>query len=123
MRRSCLIALAAVLLVVPRAAAARDLLPDLVSDPPSGAYLEVHDYGNGQKDLLLRFDGYVHNAGVGALDVRGTHEPTDPPQTMTPRQRIYDDNGGFRDDPMPPGATLIFENADGHNHWHLRNVA
>src|SRR4051812_36696273 len=121
MVRSCLIALMLLFGLAPAARAA-DLLPDLVSDPPSGAYLEVHDYGNGQHELLLRFNGYVHNAGSGALDVRGTHATSDAPETMTPHQRVYDTGGGFRDDPMPR-AQLIYVRADGHNHWHLQNVA
>src|SRR4051812_33153088 len=124
MRGTCLIALLAVLVVGLGATAhAADpaALPDLVADPPSGAYLEVHDYGNGQKDLFVRFDGYVHNAGSGALDVRaGRASASDP---TSPVQRIYDASGAFvRDEPMTR-AHLIFENADGHNHWHLRNVA
>src|SRR3954471_6930071 len=120
MFRVFLLALVAALLAPVGSATASDLLPDLVADPPSGSYLEIHDYGNGQQDLLLRFDGYVHNAGQGALDVRGTRTSTTDP--MTPLQRVYDSAGGFRDDPMP-SAELIYENADGHSHWHLQHVA
>src|SRR3954447_1436480 len=113
---------AALLALSPAALAsgATDRLPDLVADPPANPYLEVHDCGNVPQDLLLRFDGYVHNAGTGALDVEGSRTSTT--ATMTPLQRVYDSNGGDRDDPMPR-AELIFVNADGHNHWHLQNVA
>src|SRR3954469_6922206 len=103
------VALLGVLGPAARAAGPTDLLPDLVADPPANPYLEVHDYGNGQQDLLLRFDGYVHNAGTGALDVEGSRTSTT--ATMTPLQRVYDSNGGYRDDPMPR-AELLFVNAD-----------
>src|SRR3954452_1685002 len=121
MRRTFLIAFAVAVFVAPGVAAARDALPDLVADPPAGAVLEVHDYGNGQQELLVRFDGYVHNAGMGALDIRASRSSASDP--MLPVQRIYDSTGAFaREEPMTR-AQLIFENADGHNHWHLRNVA
>src|SRR4051812_38984749 len=121
MRRTFLIAFAVAVFVAPGVAAASDALPDLVADPPAGAVLEVHDYGNGQQELLVRFDGYVHNAGMGALDIRASRSSASDP--MLPVQRIYDSTGAFaRDEPMTR-AQLIFENADGHNHWHLRNVA
>src|SRR4051794_36598795 len=97
MFRSVLIAVA-VLAFAP-AAHASDQLPDLVADPPANPLLEVHDYGGGQQDLLLRFDGYIHNAGAGALDVEGTRSSTSAP--MTPLQRVFDSDGGHRDDPMP----------------------
>src|SRR3954470_1980110 len=105
--------IAAALLALSPAALASgptDRLPDLVADPPANPYLEVHDYGGGQQDLLLRFDGYVHNVGAGALDVRGTRSSTAAP--MTPLQRVYRSDGSSHDDPMPR-AELIFVNADG----------
>ncbi len=56
-----------------RAAAPVPILPNLVADPPTGAELTT-DSSTGTAQLLLRFDGYVHNAGPGALDFRGSRE-------------------------------------------------
>jgi Lysyl oxidase/Bacterial Ig domain len=53
----------------------KPLLPNLVADPPDnmilGAESEDVEGGNPGTQLLLRFDGYVHNTGQGALDFRG----------------------------------------------------
>jgi hypothetical protein len=54
------------------------LLPNLVADPPDNVSFETsHNEGGlsnteGEAELLLRFNGYVHNDGRGALDVRGS---------------------------------------------------
>jgi hypothetical protein len=56
-----------------RAGAAEPLLPDLVADPPDNVSLAV-DSSTGVNRLLLRFNGYVHNKGPGALDFRGSRE-------------------------------------------------
>jgi hypothetical protein len=100
------------------APAATDLLPDLVADPPDNTELDYHAYEGGGGDLLLRFDGHVHNAGAGALDVRGTREG----DAMVPRQRVYDSDGNYRTDAMP-NAELFYTTADGHNHFHLQEIA
>lgn len=56
------------------------LLPNLVADPPDNISIETsHNEGglsktNDTSKLLLRFNGYVHNAGTGALDIRGSRE-------------------------------------------------
>jgi len=47
------------------------LLPNLVADPPDNAVL-VTSITEGSTRLLLRFNGYVHNDGPGALDIRGS---------------------------------------------------
>lgn len=52
------------------AAGAEPLLPHLVADPPDGIEL-VTDSSTGAPRLLLRFNGYIHNQGPGALDLRG----------------------------------------------------
>ncbi|MEA2353847.1 MAG: hypothetical protein QOJ14_2261, partial [Thermoleophilaceae bacterium] len=102
------------------AAGPTDLLPDLVADPPANPQVVDYDYGNGSRDLLLRFDGYVHNAGAGALDVRGARATnTDP---MTPLQRVYRSDASYHDVAMP-GAELTYTTADGHNHFHLQRLA
>ena len=104
-----------------RAAGPADLLPDLVADPPAHPLLDYYAYPDGSHDLLLRFDGYVHNAGAGALDIRASRAST--LQPLPPMQRLYRSDGSFHDDPMPANAQLFYSNADGHHHWHLQNVA
>jgi hypothetical protein len=54
-------------------------LPNLVADPPDNVSLETSSTEGGLKSsgeakLLLRFNGYVHNEGPGALDFRGSRE-------------------------------------------------
>jgi hypothetical protein len=117
-------ALAAVLLVAAPAPglSTTDDLPDLVSDSPDGWYLSIHDNG-ASKRLLVRFNGYVHNAGTGPLEITGagpSTAPGEPSPAMTAvSQRIYSTSGGYRDD-SSGSPTVIFETADSHNHWHLR---
>jgi hypothetical protein len=54
-----------------RAAESTALLPDLVADPPDG--VEVKPYSSESSTrLLIRFNGYIHNKGPGAVDFRGT---------------------------------------------------
>jgi hypothetical protein len=45
-------------------------LPNLVADPPDNIEQVISGSG-GSAHLLLRFNGYVHNRGPGALDFRG----------------------------------------------------
>ena len=52
------------------------LLPNLVADPPDNVSLETSTTdgglsGTGEAKQLLRFNGYIHNDGRGALDIRG----------------------------------------------------
>jgi hypothetical protein len=49
------------------------LLPNLVADPPDNMALVTSGI-EGKTRLLLRFNGYVHNTGPGALDFRGSRE-------------------------------------------------
>ena len=55
------------------ASSSEPLLPNLIADPPDGTAL-VTSSVEGRTRLLLRFNGYVHNAGPGALDFRGSRE-------------------------------------------------
>jgi hypothetical protein len=55
------------------------LLPNLIATPPDNASIETSDneggLSGGKKvpaELLLRFNGYVHNDGKGALEFRGS---------------------------------------------------
>lgn len=116
MRLALLAAALAAVAVSAQPAAAADQLPDLVSDPPANSWLDDYRGPNAPANLLLRFDGYVHNAGPGALEVSGG-------KNMRTLQRVYSDSGALpRDDEMA-GATLEYAAVDGHNHWHLNNVA
>ncbi|MGH3862764.1 lysyl oxidase family protein [Actinokineospora sp.] len=104
-----------------RAAAATAALPDLVADPPgNSAAPQVYTDSTGSQ-LLLRFDGYVHNQGTGALEMRGSNRVGDAMSVV--RQRIYDTAGGYVDTPHTPSPVITFESGDGHNHWHLRGAA
>jgi Lysyl oxidase/Bacterial Ig domain len=96
-------------------------LPDLVADPPgSPSPPHVEQLGDGRDYLLVRFDGAIHNAGRGPLEIRGSH-PVNGSMTVT-WQRIYRADSSFRDDYSrhPP---LRYEDTDGHRHWHLMGAA
>jgi hypothetical protein len=56
-----------------QAAGSEPLLPNLVADPPDNVSLAT-DSSTGVNRLLLRFNGYVHNKGPGAVDFRGSRE-------------------------------------------------
>jgi len=99
------------------AAVAAPLLPDIVADAPvSGSAPEVQADAQGSR-LLLRLDGFVHNRGPGALEIRGENPSGGVMGTV--RQRVYDDAGGFQDVAHSPAPSLIYETNDDHEHWHL----
>jgi hypothetical protein len=102
-------------------ALAAPLYPDLVSDPPGAASPPaVYDDGAGPR-LLMRFDGFVHNAGFGALEIFATGRSG---TTMTNvQQRVYDSASGSTLWPNNPRPQVLFETDDSHNHWHLKNIA
>jgi hypothetical protein len=74
---------------------------------------------SGEPELLLRFNGYIHNVGPGALDFRGSRSSASEP--MNAFQRVYDTGGGFKEEPS--SAELVYATADGHEHWHLQRAA
>ncbi len=96
------------------------LLPDLVPDAPENVQPAVTKLGDGQNHFLLRFDGFVHNIGEGALEIRGSR-PVNGTMTVT-GQRIYRQDSSFYDD-NGRHPQIYFENSDGHRHWHLKNAA
>src|SRR5579859_5510149 len=57
-----------------QANAGEALRPNLVADPPEFQKLEPSSK-EGENELLLRFTGYVHNKGPGAVDFRGRRNP------------------------------------------------
>src|SRR5918998_3267160 len=123
-RRRALVAASLLVLAAPptlaSAAAAAPLAPDLVSDPPvQRASPELYSDAQGSR-LLLRMDGFVHNRGPGALEIRGS-APANLAMTSVV-QRLYDDAGGFVDSTSTPAPSVLFETADGHSHWHLKHA-
>jgi hypothetical protein len=116
-------------------------LPDLVADPPNEVSISVSkETPTGEPaeaKLLLRFNGYVHNKGPGALDFRGKREaPTDPKDLASPPmqvfQRVYEYETTEGPPPTseetphseePSSGKMEYVQADGHNHWHLQHVA
>jgi hypothetical protein len=116
-------ALAGSLLAVP-ARAAEVRLPNLVADPPAGISLETSTTEGGLKkegtpQLLLRFNGYIHNLGPGPVDFRGSRSSASEP--MKAFQRVYSSDGSFKEEPS--AAELVYSSADGHEHWHLQRAA
>jgi hypothetical protein len=106
------------------AVAATPELPNLVADPPTNVSLETSTTegglkGAGEPKLLLRFNGYIHNLGPGAVDFRGSRKS--PAEAMKPFQRVYNSDGTFKEEPS--SAELIYVTADGHEHWHLQRAA
>lgn len=102
------------------ALASPDLLPDLVARAPTNPQPVVTALGDGQDHFLVRFDGALHNIGAGPLEIRGSN-PVNGVMTLT-SQRIYRQDSTFRDD-SSRHPQIQFENADGHNHWHVKNAA
>lgn len=99
-------------------ALAAPVYPDLVADPPGAASAPVvYDDGAGPR-LLMRFDGFVHNAGFGALEIFATGRSG---TTMTNvQQRVYD---GSSASSLASPAQVLYETDDSHDHWHLKNIA
>lgn len=96
------------------------LLPDLVADAPSSPLLESYVDALGAR-LLLRFHGYVHNAGAGSLELRASQP--DGARMTSVHQRVFDEAGGHVDLIGDPAPTVLFEPNDSHDHWHLRSAA
>jgi hypothetical protein len=70
---------------------------------------------------LLRYTSTIVNVGVGHVEVEGTRPDTSTP-TMSVTQRIY--NGPCDCDWTDvPTGTHAFWGGDGHNHWHLFEMA
>jgi PKD repeat protein len=97
-------------------------LPDLVSDPPARGEVVDHTYPDGTQALLLRFDGYIHNAGAGPLELRGGDRSGLVYGTV--RQYVRTPTGMSAVDPSPGAAPeMRYEANDQHNHWHLMRIA
>jgi hypothetical protein len=106
------------------------LLPDLVADPSDTAITSLETMHVGESPhLLLRFPGYIHNAGPGRLEIFGSKPQGDwqsGQRRMTSVvQRIYDDIGELEDS-LISGVMLERAAADAppaHQHWHTMRAA
>lgn len=115
MRHACSTALVAVAVAVGLPSAAHAARPDLVADPVTEVawHDEVHD---SRQRRLLRFDGYIHNAGPGPLEVRGSGRAGNDMQRV---DQIIEGEPARAD----IAAGVLYENGDFHNHWHLKAIA
>jgi hypothetical protein len=119
-------------LTVPARAAATlgpVLKPNLVADPPE--FVKSQELlWEGQKRLLMRFNGYIHNQGPGRLEIRGRRVSALEP--MNVYQRLYLEGAKEVHGEQPaseyeerflPEAELLYDTDDGHDHFHLQEVA
>ena len=116
------LALAACLTFAPGAsavAAPAPKLPDLVADGPRWPWLDQYTSGS-ETRLLVRFDGFIHNAGAGPAEMRGTARSGAEMGTVV--QRIYREDDSWYEIARP-GARIRYEPEDGHRHWHLGEAA
>jgi hypothetical protein len=93
--------------------------PDMVSDPPEDPFLDLSGSGGGSR-LLLRFDGFVHNAGGGRAEIVGTGGLIGLQKAVV--AQVYDDDVLGEVSAASPGQ-LLFETNDSHNHFHLMRAA
>jgi len=104
-------------------ASAVSALPDLVSERPGAAYVE--EYGDGR--LLLRFAGFVTNApGAGPLEIRSSAPNAEGRMSVVRQWRDMAAAGTGGAEVPPPGGrvpTVVFEDNDDHNHYHLKDAA
>ena len=98
------------------------LLPDLVADAPVQWGEAQPVTWAGQEILALRFEGYVTNLGDGPLELSGDPRLADPtsPTSHDVWQRVQTSTGGWVSLTRPP---VRYETADGHNHFHLMEIA
>jgi hypothetical protein len=100
-------------------------LPDLVSESPDSPFTATHADGR----LLLRFDGYITNdaAAASPLEIRATAFTGDWVATSVKQfvgnQGNPGGGGSEVGSPSAVGPQVLFENADGHNHFHLKYAA
>jgi hypothetical protein len=95
-------------------ASGADLLPDEAMTNLRSFHIDTTTIPG---HTLLRFTTESVNIGAGPLELRGSRPDTSTP-TMSVVQRIYDDNGGFRNVSVP---SFMFWAGDGHNHWHVND--
>ena len=98
-------------------AAGGGVLPDLAFAPLSEFRIEVV---GGRR--LLRFTGMFVNVGAGHFELRGSRASTSEPMTMS--QVVYESTsrGSAIAQQFPTSAVASYA-GDGHNHWHVNEVA
>jgi hypothetical protein len=95
-------------------------LPDVVADPPVVDRAPAVEGDAQGSRLLLRLKGFIHNAGAGALEIRGSAPSGGVMHTVV--QRVYDSSGGYVDRSHTPAPSIIYETNDQHDHWHLMHA-
>jgi hypothetical protein len=98
----------------PAGAAPGDRLPDLRMAPIDNFRI-VREEGRER----LRFDTVIVNVGAGDFEAHGQRSSTGTP-TMRVHQHIFNSAGDTRD--VATKAQMYYS-GDGHDHWHLRNLA
>jgi hypothetical protein len=89
------------------------LYPDLRPLAPEIVLVDFLPIG-GVTRYLLRFDATIWNAGRGPLELHGVSS-----EERTAFQRIYDETGGYKDEPVSSGFVFF----EPHQHWHFENFA
>ena len=102
------------------AATGTEVLPDLVADAPGSPVLQTYSHPDQTNHLLLRFEGYLHNRGSGAVEVRGSG-PVGGRMSATV-QRVYRSDGTSAD-AASRNIQMVWEPQDGHQHWHIQRAA
>jgi hypothetical protein len=93
--------------------------PDLRADPVEevegpGVYGDTGPFGSGR--LLVRFDGFVTNVGAGPVEVSGN------PQVQGGVVQRARTTPGSAPSVVVGSPEVIFETADGHDHFHLKRA-
>lgn len=121
----CAAAAAAAVPIIAVSAPADTKAPDLRADPveeiEGPAVYGYSDVGPlGENRLLVRFNGFVTNVGTGPLEISGN------PQVVGGvRQLAWSSSqtsGAPTVDVTDPDLKVAYEDADGHNHFHLKRA-
>jgi lysyl oxidase len=123
-----LAALTVAMLALPGGAAATPVKPDLVADPPGLNHSrdDLFDTYTLPGRRLLRFDGWIHNAGPGCLQLLGTGNQNGVMSSVV--QRLYEPGqcetyGAHTDVPLGNGSQMRYETNDSHQHFHFMAAA
>ena len=105
----------------PAGTKAPDLRADPVEEIEGPAVYGYSDVGSlGENRLLVRFNGFVTNVGTGPLEVSGN------PQVVGGVKQLAwsagQTTGAPAVDVTDPDLKVAYEEADGHNHFHLKRA-
>jgi hypothetical protein len=122
------LALAVAALALPAGALADPVKPDLVADPPglNHDHNTLIDTYTTPGRRYLRFDGWIHNAGPGCLQLVGSGNDNGILTSVV--QRLYEPGqcetyGAHTDVPLGNGAHMKYETNDSHTHFHFMEAA